>query len=176
MLFPIIQERNSDHVATSATFLPPLPPLCHLFVTFYFIRKTFRKPAVMRFLRCIFIYATFATSFQGLCGKIKNKKSFLYIQGPSKRGGKGGIYKYVLCKHARYKGLRLVGVFFERWQKGGMKVAEVATCHLLMYAISCVIRKTPPDDVRHQPLTNYLRCVIIKKIRKTPPKVNVINC
>ena len=77
--------------------------------------------------------------FRGCVEKLKNKKSFLYTQGPSKTGGKGGINKNVRCKPVWYKGFRLVGVFFERWQKGGIKVAEVANCHLLTYPLSCVI-------------------------------------
>ena len=107
-------------------FLQPLQPVCNPFATFYFLCKSAEKPVVMRFLRYILIFATFATYFQGLCGKIKNKKSFLYIQGPSKIGCKGCKCKYARCKPAWYKGFRLVDVFFERLQIGCKQVAKVA--------------------------------------------------
>ena len=69
-------------------------------------------------------------------------------------GGRGGRNKHVLCKPAWCEGLRLVGVFFERWQKGGMMVAEVANCHLFMYTLSCVIRNRGAGNERQQTLTN----------------------
>ena len=85
--------------------------------------------------------------------------------------------KNARCKPAWCKGLRLVGVFFERWQKGGMMVAEVANCHLLMYTpFLCYTKQGNGEGVRHQLLTNPRVCGIIKKIGKIPPKVYVINC
>ena len=158
-------------------FLQPLQPVCNPFATFYFLCKSAEKPVVMRFLRYILIFATFATYFQGLCGKIKNKKSFLYIQGPSKIGCKGCKCKYARCKPAWYKGFRLVDVFFERLQTGCKQVAKVAI--LQPFDVSpflCYRKQGNGDFVRHQLLTNHRAYGIIKKIRKIPPKVYVINC
>ena len=149
-------------------FLQPLQPVCNLFATFYFLCKSAEKPVVMRFLRYIFTFATFATYFWGLCGKIKKiKKSFLYIQGPSKIGCKGCKCKYARCKPAWCKGFRLVEVFFERLLFGCFQVAKVAILQPFdLSPFLCYTKQGSGDGLRNQLLTNYRICGIIKKIGK----------
>ena len=68
-LFLITQERNPDNVVTFVTFFGTLSPICHPFVTFNFLCTSAEKPAVMRFLRCIFIIVTLSPIFRGCVEK-----------------------------------------------------------------------------------------------------------